>query len=115
MSDPQTKAAFYFSPTLDALWRWSGDGEALLWADGTTIAFRAEILNVLSRIAPGGFPPFGAIALLLAATRDGWPESQGRACIEGYTQVFGGMKANAESSIALAGPSIAFGRVAREI
>lgn len=53
-------------------WTWRDDGETLAWADGRTIAFRAEIALVLERLAPGGLPPFSAVALLLAATRASW-------------------------------------------
>jgi MoxR-vWA-beta-propeller ternary system protein len=89
--DPQIKAAFYLSPSLDDLWRWSEDGEVLTWADGTTIAFRAEVEQVLRRLAPGGLPPFGAVALLLGACRDGWADSHGRHTISGYAGAFARM------------------------
>jgi hypothetical protein len=115
MSDPHIRAAFYLSPTLDALWRWSADGETLVWADDRTIAFRPEVEAVLRRFAPGGLPPFGAVALLLAACREGWPESNGRDTIAGYTRVFAGMKVGVGDSVKLTGPQVAFGRVAREI
>jgi hypothetical protein len=88
--DPHIRAAFYLSPTLDALWRWSVDGETLVWADDRTIAFRAEVETVLRRLAPGGLPPFGAVALLLGACRgDAWADSHGRQTIAGYGQLFG--------------------------
>ena len=47
MPDPHIRAAFYPSPTLDALGRWDAEGEALVWADERTIAFRAEAETVL--------------------------------------------------------------------
>ena len=42
-ADPHIRAAFYLSPTLDALWRWSIDGETLVWADDRTIAFEPNL------------------------------------------------------------------------
>ena len=119
MADPHIRAAFYLSPTLDALWRWGGDGEVLTWPDDTTIAFRPEVEAVLRRVAAvggGGLPPFGAVALLLAACRDGWPESRGRATIAGYARAFGGMNAGVDATAApLLGAQLVSGRVAREV
>ncbi|HTL31393.1 MAG TPA: hypothetical protein VL282_19320, partial [Tepidisphaeraceae bacterium] len=62
----------YVTPRLESFWRWSPDGRAIEWLDGRTIAFREEVMTVLRRLAPAGLPPFGAIVLLLAATRDNW-------------------------------------------
>jgi hypothetical protein len=84
MSDPQIKAAFYLSPSIDSHWRWSDDGETLTWPDDATIAFGPEVRAVLERLSGGGLPPFGGVALLLAACRDGWPTSRGRAEIAGH-------------------------------
>jgi hypothetical protein len=98
--DPHIRAAFYLSPTLDALWRWSVDGETLVWADDRTIAFRAEVDAVLRRLAPGGLPPFGAVALLLGACRgDAWADSYGRQTIAGYARTFGGMRATVTGAV----------------
>ncbi len=112
MSDPHIRAAFYLSPTLDAFWRWSRDGEVLTWADDSTIAFRPEIEAVLRRLAPGGLPPFGAVALVLAACRNGWTTSTGRETIAKYVNVFGTM--STETS-AVQGAQIVFGRVVRDV
>src|SRR5439155_392823 len=56
------------------------------WNDGRTIAFRPEINAVLARLAPAGLPPFGAVLLLLAATRDNWDavEDPAGAILAGY-------------------------------
>ena len=74
----QALATSYLSPSTDSLWRWSADGEVLTWSDGTTIAFRQEVEAVVERLAPHGLPPFGAVALLLGACRDGWEQASGR-------------------------------------
>ncbi len=65
----------YLPAPRGSFWAWGDDGQRLAWAGGETIAFRAELLAVVRRLADGGrpLPPFGAVVLLLAATRDGWP------------------------------------------
>lgn len=65
----------YLVPTHETFWQWKENGEVIAWLDGTTIAFRAEVAGVLRRLAERGLPPFGAIVLLLAATRDNWDEA----------------------------------------
>src|SRR5262245_13700205 len=59
---------------LGALWRWCEGGLVVTWPDNTTIAYRYEVEGVLERLAPSGLPPFGAVLLLLSATRKGWPD-----------------------------------------
>ena len=56
-------------------WRWADNDQVLVWDDGTTIAFRAEIEAVLKGLSTIGLPPLSAVVLLLAACRDSWPES----------------------------------------
>ena len=41
----------------------------LVWHDGTTIAFREEVIQILEWLAPNGLPSFGAIVFLLASCR----------------------------------------------
>ncbi len=65
----------YFLSSAPRFWRWSDDGAAVTWSDHTTIAFRQEIVAVLERLAPTGFPSFDALVLLLAACRNAWRES----------------------------------------
>lgn len=65
----------YLVPTHDTFWQWKDNAEVVAWMDGKTIAFRTEICQVLRRLAPHGLPPFGAVVLLLAATRDNWQET----------------------------------------
>lgn len=63
----------YLSARGDSPWRWADDGEVLAWADGTTIAFRGEVAYILEWLVPHGWPPFGALVWLLAATRGKLP------------------------------------------
>ena len=72
MSDQWTIARRYLAPT--SFWTWSDDG-ALEWRSGETIAFVSEIRTVLSRLSSNGLPPLNAVALLLAACRDTWPDA----------------------------------------
>lgn len=102
MADPHIRAAFYLSPTVDQWWRWEDGAQTLVWEDGRTIAFTPEVEPVVQRLAPAGLPPFAAVTLLLAACRDGWPESTGRQTIanlvesatRGYTKSSPGRKAS---------------------
>jgi len=69
------RAQQYFQSALDDPWRWAERGRVLVWADGSTIAFREELTLVLDELAPEGLPPFQAIALILAACRGKFPPS----------------------------------------
>jgi len=66
------RAIEYLKPRPYAFWRWDDRGETLTWAAGATIAFRPEVERVLERLSPRGLPPFGAVALMLGACREGW-------------------------------------------
>ena len=91
MVNPHVLAALYIAPPAGTFWRWTADAEVLTWADGTTIAFRPELLHVLSRIAPGGLPPFPAVVLLLAACREKWqgPAHRSLIGIDPFVERFG--------------------------
>lgn len=115
MNDGQLKAVAYFSPSNDAAWRWTVDGEAVVWADGTTIAFKKEIEGLIARLAPGGLPRFGSIVLLLAACRDGWERSSGRRSVEGFARVFAQWQPNAQPDIPVGGSPQLFAIIARSI
>lgn len=62
----------YFSPPSESFWQWQDDGATIAWADGKTIAFAEELAPLLANMAPHGLPRFGALLLLLAATRKNW-------------------------------------------
>lgn len=63
----------YLASTHNGPWHWADDGKVIAWHDGTTIAFRQEIQQVLEWLAPGGLPPFGSIVFLFAACRGRFP------------------------------------------
>ena len=80
MQLPEQSAAVraYLAPFASSFWRWDDEGEVITWSDGSTIVFRAELAGVVAQLASGGLPPLGAVVLLLAASRDGWPGESGR-------------------------------------
>src|ERR1043166_8603110 len=69
MNPDRQQAIDYLRAPANGLWRWAEDGAVLVWRDGTTIAFREEIVRILEWLAPNGLPSFGAIVFLLAAGR----------------------------------------------
>jgi hypothetical protein len=69
MNPERQQAISYLHAPSNGLWRWAEDGNVLVWSDGATVAFREEIVQILQWLAPNGVPPFGAVALMLAACR----------------------------------------------
>jgi hypothetical protein len=74
MSADRAVARAYLQPPANACWRWADNGEVMAWHDGSTVAFRQEIVAVLERLAPQKLPPFPAVALFLAACRGKVPQ-----------------------------------------
>lgn len=70
-------------------WRWEDDRSAVVWCVGETIAFREEILVVLTRLKPLGLPPLGPILLVLAAARDNWSEAAAQSAFFPYPMTLG--------------------------
>jgi hypothetical protein len=69
MNPERQHAIEYLRAPANGLWRWAENGAVLVWRDGTTIAFREEIVQVIEWLAPNGLPSFGAIVFLFAACR----------------------------------------------
>src|SRR5438067_1568219 len=97
-------AITYLAPPAESFWRWSADGQALEWADGATIAFAQEVYAVLDRLAPHGLPNFGAVVMLLAASRNAWSASaHDRTLLIAYARAMSqprGVKAGAATALA---------------
>ena len=72
MTEDLAVARRYLAPAAHSFWKWDDAGEVIAWADGTTIAFRGELVQVLERLAPDGLPPLSAVVLLLAACHESW-------------------------------------------
>jgi len=73
MSLERQRAVQYLRAEPDSAWRWAEDGQVVVWHDGATITFKAEIQLLLEGLAPHGLPPFGAVVLVLAACREKLP------------------------------------------
>jgi len=76
---PQAKA--YFESAASDPWRWAEGGKVLVWADGSTVAFRDELVEILDGLASNGLPPFRLVVLILAACKGKMPptsQSEGR-------------------------------------
>ena len=69
MNPERQQTVSYLQAPSNGLWRWAEEGDVLVWSDGATVSFRAEIVQILQWLAPNGVPPFGAIALMLAGCR----------------------------------------------
>jgi hypothetical protein len=73
MNPDRHQAIQYLRAPADGLWRWAENGAVVVWRDGSTVAFREEIVQILEWLAPNGLPSFGAIVFLLAACRGKMP------------------------------------------
>lgn len=69
MNPERQQAINYLRAPPNGPWRWAEEGSVVVWSDGTTVAFREEVAQILQWLAPNGLPPFGAIVLMLAACR----------------------------------------------
>ena len=65
-------AQTYLLPPRSSFWQWCEGGEVIAWKNGATITFRAELTEVLRRLAPSQLPPLSGLLLVLAAARDDW-------------------------------------------
>lgn len=75
MNPDRQQAVDYLRGPAKALWRWTENGSVLVWRDGSTIAFREEIIQILKWLEPNGLPSFGALVFLLAACRGKLPSA----------------------------------------
>jgi hypothetical protein len=71
--DAYQQAVAYFQSEQNDPWGWTENGRVLVWADGTTVAFREEIADILEALAPDGLPPFQAVMVLVGACRGKFP------------------------------------------
>ena len=67
--------ASYFTLVSRPYFQWQDSGDVVAWTDGSTIAFRPELLEIYRRLQLFSLPPFGSVLLLLAACRDGWHDA----------------------------------------
>ncbi|HUA37785.1 MAG TPA: hypothetical protein VMA35_05220 [Candidatus Sulfopaludibacter sp.] len=86
MNPDRQQAIQYLRAPHDGLWHWAESGAVLVWHDGTTIAFREEVVRIIEWLAPNGLPSFGAIVFLLAACRGKVPTVMDLASPNGLKQ-----------------------------
>ncbi|MBI3890755.1 MAG: hypothetical protein HY303_04420 [Candidatus Wallbacteria bacterium] len=77
MSDAGALVAAYLLPAGEACWTWTEDGAGVTWTDGYLMALRDELEAAIGRLSEPGLPPFGALALLMAASQECWLDSGG--------------------------------------
>ena len=65
----------YFSSPKLYFWRWADGGEVIESRNGSTICYRAELIDILKELAPHGLPPLGSILLVLQACQESWKDS----------------------------------------
>lgn len=57
----------YLQERCPRFWRWEED--AIVWNSGSTLTFHEELLSILHRLQPLGFPPFPALLAFISLTR----------------------------------------------
>jgi hypothetical protein len=62
------KLQAYFQAYRNYFWQWEDSTEILAIPNGSTIAYKAFVLEVMEQISPTGTPPFGALLFMLIAT-----------------------------------------------
>ena len=67
-------ALAYFRSMPFSPWKWAENGSVIVWRDGTTIAFREEIVEVVAALDPNKLPSFGSIVLFFMACRNRMPK-----------------------------------------
>ena len=72
--DRDTVLALLYLRGFGSLWRWADHERVITWPDGTTIAFREELAQMLASFVPRGLPPLLSVLVLLSATRSNWLE-----------------------------------------
>src|SRR5688500_10343240 len=65
----------YFKPHENYFWSWGDNGEVIEWKNGSTICYRDDLVFVLSKLTIQGFPPLGAILLVVASCHDNFHQS----------------------------------------
>ena len=60
----------YFKPPENYFWHWTEEGGVIEWREGETICFREDLVNILKKLSREGWPPLGAMLLVLSACRE---------------------------------------------
>ncbi len=65
----------YFRPHENYFWSWGDNGEVIEWKNGSTICYRDDLVSILSKLTSQGFPPLGAILLVVTSCHDNFHQS----------------------------------------
>ena len=76
MSTPHDDIRRYLATPDPGFWWWDRDGEAVLWCEGSVLAFRKEIVEVLEELSVEGLPQLSAVLLVMAAAKRNWETGQ---------------------------------------
>ena len=76
----RSAAVAYLTPACHDFWKLDERGEAFTWRDGRTILFCQELAGILRALGDRPLPPFGALLLVTAATRDHWSDASAADC-----------------------------------
>jgi hypothetical protein len=60
----------YFKPPENYFWHWTEAGFVIEWREGETICYREDLINILKKLNREGWPPLGAMLLVLSACRE---------------------------------------------
>lgn len=60
----------YFKPPENYFWHWTEAGFVIEWREGETICFREDLVNIIKKLSREGWPPLGAMLLVLSACRE---------------------------------------------
>ncbi len=63
-------SATYFKDTPEYFWQWEENGNVISIPNGSTIAYRAYVSDVLNYLTLQGLPPFGSLLLTIIATNE---------------------------------------------
>lgn len=64
------KVIRYFKPPENYFWHWTEAGFVIEWREGETICYREDLVNILKKLSREGWPPLGAMLLVLSACRE---------------------------------------------
>src|SRR5579871_5339657 len=59
----------YFQAPKDFFWRWAENGEVIEWANGSTICYRDELVQILKELRATGTPPLNVLLLIISACK----------------------------------------------
>jgi len=86
MIDALKHTTEYFKPHENYFWSWGDNGEVIEWKNGSTVCYRDDLVSILSKLTSQGFPPLGAILLVVASCHDNFHQSGGQGILSGLAQ-----------------------------